>query len=160
MSRLAKSLFTLGIFLIAVPTLASGAAAHKGALQPDFCHVWSFSGGGTFNAAVTHSHKKNDMYQIVCEPGGEICWAFSFNTGNGGTMLTAGLTDSDWEWWVCAWADNAGKTKYQAFAEVPGADLARVGGLSSEPVEVDLGSASAPAGVRQQARRLHELVGR
>ncbi len=160
MSRLPRSLFTLGIILIAVPTLASGAAAHKGALKPNFCHVWSFDGGGTFNAAVTHSHKKNDMYQIVCEPGGDVCWAFSFNTGNGGTMLTAGLTEGDWEWWVCAWADNSGKTKYQAFAEVPGADLARVSGLSNEPAEVDLGSEAAPAGVRRQALRLHELAGR
>ncbi len=160
MSRLPRGLFAVLILLLVAPTMASGAAAHRGALNPDFCHVWSFSGGGTFNGAVTHSHKRNDMYQIVCEPGGETCWAFSFNTGNGGTMLSAGVTDDDWEWWVCAWADNSGKTKYQAIAELPGIDLARKSGLSSEPRLVDLGSASAPAGVKIQSRRMHELAGR
>lgn len=152
MRRLVTGLAIAGILFTAAPTFGS-APAHSGTLRPDFCHVWEFSGGGTFNAAVTHSHRQNDIYQIVCEPGGEVCWAFSFNIGNGGTVLTTGLVDDFWEWWVCAWADNQGKTKYQAIASLPGFDLGRRGSLG-EPREVDLQAADAPAAVLELSDRM------
>lgn len=158
MSRYHRVAFTVIIFLLAAPILASAGPAHSGTLKPNFCHFWSFTAGGPFNGAVTHSSRKNDMYQILCEAGGETCWSWSFNMGNGGTILTAGLTaGNDWEWWVCAWETNSGKTKYQAIASIDGQDL-RVAGRLSEPVEVDLSSDEAPAGVRNMTRRLHELA--
>lgn len=160
MSRLRRVLLTLTIFLFAAPILASAGPAHSGSLKPDFCHVWSFTAGGPFNGAVTHNSRKNDMYQILCAAGGDTCWAWSFNTGNGGTILNAGLTaGNDWEWWVCAWASNAGKTKYQAIASIDGQDL-RVAGRLSESVEVDLSSDEAPAGVRKMTRQLNEFARR
>lgn len=160
MSRLTRTLLVLGIILIAVPTLASAAAAHSGTLKPNFCHVRTFNGGGTWNSAVTHTHKNNDVYQIICEPGSETCWAWSFNTGNGGTILTAGLTSNPWEWLVCTWATNKGKTKYQGNASLPGADTVRLGEFLSDPVELDLGAASTPAGLKDLVHRLGGLAER
>jgi hypothetical protein len=155
MSRLLSGASALGIVLITLPVFAS-APAHRGTLLPDTCHVREFEGGGSFTAAVTHSHRSNDVYQIVCEPGGDVCWAFSFNIGNGGTTLTTGLTDDLWEWWVCAWADNSGRTKYQAIASGPGVDVGRVGARFGTPRLVDLGAAGVPAGVGAMTRRLQE----
>ena len=145
------------VMLLAVPMLASAQAAHSGALKPDFCHVRSFSSlVGTVDAAVTHSSKKNDIYQTICEPGGDTCWAWSFNVGNGGTQLTAGLAAGDWEWWICAYAGNKGKTKYQGIFSMPGANTARSAGVS-EPMEVDLSSAEAPANIKAMVDRIEEL---
>ncbi len=149
-TRIAFAALALGILTIH-PLGASAGPALAGNLNPGRCHVWSFFGGGTFDAAVTHSHRRNDVYMIVCDPGGEICWAFSFNTGAGGVTLTTGLPTDSWEWWVCAWDDNVGKTKYQAIASIDGQDLRSTGEGAFRVV--DTGSVEAPAMVRRLSER-------
>ena len=159
MSRFTRVFLALTIFVLAAPILASANPAHAATLKPNFCVFFSFTGGGQFTGAVTHTSKKNDVYQILCEPGGQTCWAWAFNTGSGGTIVSTGLTARPWEWWVCAWSTNSGKTKAQMIGRIAGNDLLAAG-RSSEPVEVDLSSPDAPAGVRDMAKRLHQLAKR
>ena len=152
MSKAPRASLIVGLITVFLPGMAFGGKAFSGRLQPDFCHVRDFSGGGTFNGAVTHNHKFNDIFQILCEPGGATCWAWSFNTGNGGTVLAAGLTDLSWEWWICAWDTNGGRTKYQAIASMPGADFE----IFSDEASARIGqrTARAPAKARKKLRLL------
>lgn len=94
----------------------ANAQAFVGSISPNRCVFVPFDGEGTFTGIVTTNNRRNSLYQVLCEPGGDTCWAYSFNKGDGGTALTMGLTRADWEWWICAWDDNKGKTKYQAVA--------------------------------------------